>query len=142
MHPAIPRTRGLNETAAGLRSPSGGSASVMFPELVGNAELKIAPVATGIAPGLRRKARMTGRASIAGVPLVALTEGLLRAPPRGRTPPPCLSAVACEASTSGWPSRIATPGQVLADRTVMPAPLLARAAAARRVLLAARVGGA
>jgi capsular polysaccharide export protein len=141
MHPAIPGTRGLSESAVRLRSPSGGSASVMFPELVGHAELKITPTA-GAASARRRQVRLPGHMSIAGMPSVALAEGLLRAPPRGRAAPPCLSAVACEVSPAGWPSRIATPGQVLADRGVMPAALLARAGAARQALLAARVGGA
>jgi capsular polysaccharide export protein len=127
MHPAIPRTRGLSESAARLRSPSDGSALVMFPELVDNAELKIAPIATRAAPALRRTACIQGQISMAGMPLLGLAEGLLRAPPRGRAPPPCLSAVASE---------------VLADRTLTPAPLLARAAAARQALLTARVGGA
>jgi capsular polysaccharide export protein len=114
----------------------------MFPELVGNGELKVAPLAVAATRVLRRKARMPGRGSTAGTPLVTLAEGLLRAPRRGRAPAPYLSAVACEVSPSGWPSRVATPGEVLAGRAAMPDALLARAAAARRALLAARVGGA
>ena len=141
MHPAIPGTRGLSESAVRLRSNSGGGASVMFPELAGHAELMIDPaVAAASAP--RRQVRQPRQMSFAGMPSVALVEGLLRAPRRGRAPPPCLSAVACEVTPGRWPSRIATPGQVLADRSAMPGALLARAGAARQALLAARVGGA
>ncbi len=82
------------------------------------------------------------RAAASGTPFVLLAGGLLRGPPRGRAPPPCLSAVAWETTPCEWPSHIATPGQVLEDRAAVTPSLLTRAVAARRALVAARVGGA
>ncbi len=71
-----------------------------------------------------------------------LAQGLLRAPPRGRTGPPCLSALVPEAASPSAPGQPASPGQVLAGRAWETPALLARATTARRALVAARVGGA
>lgn len=71
-----------------------------------------------------------------------LAQGLLRAPPRGRIPPPCLSAYVQQTRAPGPPPGIVGPGQILAERGWEEPALLARAAAARRALVAARVGGA
>ena len=79
---------------------------------------------------------------LAAVPGVRLEEGLLRAPPRGRTPPPLLSALVAEGPAGGASAGIATPGGILAERGWEDRTLLARAAAARRALAAARIGGA
>ena len=79
---------------------------------------------------------------LAQVPAALLAEGLLRAPPRGRRPPPVLSACLRETAVSGAPGDVATPGRVLAERGWEQPALLARAAAARRVLVEARIGGA
>lgn len=68
---------------------------------------------------------------LAGDPSVRLADGLLRAPPRGRVAPPILSALLQDA-----------PARILADRAWHDPVLLARAAAARRALVAARAGGA
>ena len=62
----------------------------------------------------------------------AFAEGLLRAPPFGRRPSPCLSALVRELPGTG---------SVLEDRAWEAPALLARAATARRALVAARVGG-
>jgi capsular polysaccharide export protein len=103
--------RSSSETAGRLRSLAGSGVSALFPELAGN----------------RRR-------------LAVLGEGLLRAPPRGRAAPPCLSALAWKAPAAG-PADIITPGQLLADRGWESPNLLTRAAAARRALVAAQVGG-
>ncbi len=102
-----------SETAGLPRRPDRGAAASLFPELTG---------------GERRSVR--------------LAQGLLRAPPRGRILPPCLSALVWEAPHTGLPPGVATPGQVLAERGWESAALLAEAAAARRLLAACRVGGA
>ena len=73
----------------------------------------------------------------AAAPGVRLKEGLLRAPPRGRTTPPLLSALVADGRAD-----VTTPGRILAERGWEDATLLARAAAARRALAAARIGGA
>ena len=73
---------------------------------------------------------------------VRLGEGLLRAPSRGRGPRPCLSALIWDIAGAGRPPGVATPSEVLADRGWENPALLAEAAAARRSLVAARVGGA
>jgi capsular polysaccharide export protein len=126
----------FGKSATVFRSPAGGAVAALFPELV-------KPGATGIAAwaGARGAARLRGRAGAAGVPLVLLGQGLLRAPPRGRATPPCLSALALEISGPGSPSEIVTPDQVLADRGWESPALLVQAAGARRALASARVGG-
>ncbi|HTT80157.1 MAG TPA: beta-3-deoxy-D-manno-oct-2-ulosonic acid transferase [Stellaceae bacterium] len=84
-----------------------------------------------------RPASGTARAmlfpELPGGATVRFSEGILRAPRRGRQPPPLLSAVACDGSTS--------PDAVLAQRGWESPDLLARAAATRRALVAARIGG-
>jgi capsular polysaccharide export protein len=99
--------------------------------------------AAGIAgwAGARDTARRRARAAAAGVPFVLLGQGLLRAPPRGRAPPPCLSALALEISGPGSPPEILTPGSVLENRGWESPALLAQAAAAHRALANARIGG-
>ncbi len=126
----------FGKSATVFRSPAGGAVAALFPELV-------KPGATGIAAwaGARGTARLRARAGAAGVPFVLLGQGLLRAPPRGRAPPPCLSALALEISGHASPAEIMTPDQVLADRGWESPELLAQAAEARRALASARVGG-
>src|SRR5690349_16641 len=75
----------------------------------------------------------------ADVPPAGLREGLLRAPPRGRAQPPCLSLVARDGFEQ---TAVPSPSGVLAERGWERPDLLARAVAARRSLVAARVGGA
>ncbi len=125
---------GKSETM--VRPPAGGAAAALFPELV-------KPGARGIAAwaGARGTARLRARAAAAGVPFVLFAPGLLRAPPRGRAPPPCLSAVALEVSGPGSPADIVTPGRVLENRGWESPALIAQAAAARRALASARIGG-
>jgi capsular polysaccharide export protein len=73
---------------------------------------------------------------LAGGARARLTQGLLRAPRRGgRAPAPLLSAL----PRDGEPASAA---RVLADRGWENPDLLARAAAARRALVTARIGGA
>ena len=92
--------------------------------------------------GARGTARLRARADAAARPFVLLAEGLLRAPSRGRAMPPCLSALALEISGPDSPAEIVTPEDVLADRGWESPALLAQAAAARRALASARIGGA
>jgi capsular polysaccharide export protein len=133
---AIGPRRGLRGEPAGDRAMA-----ALFPELASD---RRQPGAAAIAAwvGSRGAARMRARASEAGLPFALLAEGLLRAPLRGRSPPPCLSALAQESSGPGSPSDVATPGRILAERAWENPALLARAAAARRALATARVGGA
>jgi capsular polysaccharide export protein len=72
---------------------------------------------------------------------VLLAQGILRSPPRGRVPPPWLSAVPA-ATGPPAPAGLAAPAAVLSELGWEEAALLQRAAAARRVLVAGRVGGA
>ncbi len=76
-------------------------------------------------------------------PAPVLAEGVLRAPRRGLHPPPVLSV--CAAATPLASARspgVPTPGQILRERGWESSALLARAAASRQALVAARVGGA
>lgn len=70
-----------------------------------------------------------------------LAQGILRAPPRGRLPPPWLSAIPMPTGSAAT-GDIATADAVLARRGWEKPALLERAAAARGALVAARVGGA
>jgi capsular polysaccharide export protein len=93
----------------------------------------------------RRKGLLTVRAvlfpELGDEAVARLAEGVLRAPRRGRLPP-VLSACAVELSeSSGQPPGIATPARVLGKRGWESPALLARAAVARKTLVAARVGG-
>ncbi|MGE5270008.1 MAG: hypothetical protein ACM3JG_10100 [Thiohalocapsa sp.] len=142
MHPATPRPRGSSDTAQRLRSLPGGGPSALFPELLGDPRLTIAAIATDGPAELRRETRRQARAAAGRAPLVLLAEGLLRAPPRGRTPRPCLSGVAWEMLPAASPSCIATPARILEDGDSLPRGVLEQAAAARQALLTARVGGA
>src|SRR5437867_971757 len=98
--------RGFRGSETFFRRPAGSPVAVLFPELAGD-----------------RRTR-----------LVLLAEGLLRAAPRGRAAPPCLSALALAGD-------IASPEKILAERGWEDPVLLARAVAGRRSLVAARVGG-
>ena len=123
-----------------LRAPSGGAISALFPELASD---RRDPASCGIAAwaGARGTARLRAQAEAVGAPFVLLAQGLLRAPPRGRASPPCLSALALEISRPGLPAGIVSPGSVLADRGWESPALLAQAAAGRRALASARIGG-
>ena len=70
-----------------------------------------------------------------------LVQGILRAPPRDRVPPPWLSAVPA-VTGPGLPANVATAEAVLTEQGWEEEALLQRAAAARRALVAARAGGA
>ena len=76
-------------------------------------------------------------------PLGRLVEGILRAPRRGWRPPPILSACAPECSRLLRAAGRASlpPGRLLGETGWESPELLARAAAARQALVAARVGG-
>src|SRR6266436_3256710 len=112
----------------------------LFPELASG------PGVGGIAvwAGARGTARLRARAASVGVPFALLGHGLLRAPPRGRAPPPCLSALALEISGPGSPPEIVTPDRVLGERGAAGAGRLgapgARVGARRRRLVATRCG--
>jgi capsular polysaccharide export protein len=70
-------------------------------------------------------------------------EGILRAPRRGWRPPPVLSACAAESGARAAASPgLTNPARILHERGWEKPGLLVRAAAARRALVAARVGGA
>ena len=124
-----------------LPPPADSVIAALFPEFASDSPH---PGAAAIAAwaGARGTARLRARASAAGVPFVLLAQGLLRAPPRGRTPPPCLSARVLEVSGPNLPDAITTPGRVLANRGWEAPALLAAATAARRMLVTARIGGA
>src|SRR5437764_1324134 len=113
-----------------FRQSDDGVIGALFPELAGD------PRAAGMAAraGARGTARLRARAGAAGAPFVLLGHGLLRAPPRGRAPAPCLSAVALEISGPGSSPGIVTPDRVLAERGWESPALLAQAALARRAL--------
>ena len=122
----------------------------LFPELATD---RRNPGAAGISPGIalgadaRGTARLRAWAAAAGVPFVLLAHGLLRSPPRGRTTPPCLSALVLEISGPGPPATIAGTGGLLRTGALLDnrgwetSVLLAQAAAARRALATARIGG-
>ena len=78
---------------------------------------------------------------LSGISGMRLAQGILRAPPRGRVTPPWLSAMPA-VTGPGSPADAATAEAVLAEQGWEEAALLQRAAAARRALVAARVGGA
>jgi capsular polysaccharide export protein len=120
--------------------PPPGAIAALFPELASDRRDR---TPRGIAAWAETQgtARSRARAAAAGVPLVLLAQGLLRAPPRGRASPPCLSALALEVAGPGLPAGIVSPGGVLADRGWESPALLAQAAAARRALASARIGG-
>ncbi|HEX2151145.1 MAG TPA: hypothetical protein VHG31_03990, partial [Stellaceae bacterium] len=95
----------------------------------------------------RRKGLLAARAvlfpELGNEPAVRLTEGVLRAPPRGWRRTPVLSACATEVAVpSSLPTGLTTPTRVLDERGWESPALLARAAASRKALVAARVGGA
>ncbi|MGD9616045.1 MAG: hypothetical protein AB7H90_11155 [Alphaproteobacteria bacterium] len=94
----------------------------------------------------RRKGLLAAREMLfpefGGAPGALLAEGVLRAPRRGRRPPPILSACAAEVPAPfASPLGAATPGQILGERGWESPALLVRAVAARQALVAARVGG-
>ena len=81
------------------------------------------------------------RSDDVAVPLARLGEGLLRAPPyAGATA--CLNAVALSVSGSPSPADRLDPARLLAGPGWETPELIGRAQAARRALLAARIGGA
>jgi capsular polysaccharide export protein len=123
------------------RPPADSAIAALFPEFAGDGRHPGAAVSAAWT-GARGTARLRARASATGLPFVLLAQGLLRAPPRGRRPPPCLSALAREVSGSDLPEAVATPGRVLAKRGWETPTLLAEAAQARRALATARIGGA
>src|SRR5438128_1691443 len=85
--------------------PGDGAIAAMFPELARPGSAAV----TAAGARARGTARLRARAASAGAPFVLLAEGLLRAPPRGRARPPCLSAQALEMSAPGSPAGIVTP---------------------------------
>jgi capsular polysaccharide export protein len=76
-----------------------------------------------------------------GLSFVLLGCGLLRAPPRGGRTPPVLSVTALAIRGPRSPADILDPERVLAARGWEEAGLIERAAAARRRLVAERLGG-
>ncbi len=95
----------------------------------------------------RRKGMFSARdvlfPELGAVPVGRLAEGILRAPRRGWRSPPILSACAPERSTpSALPAGLTTSARLLAETGWESPELLARAAAARQAMVAARVGGA
>lgn len=97
---------------AGRRPLGGGGVAALFPELADD----------------RRR-------------LVGLREGLLRLPPRGGTRLPRVSAILGDDAGPGLPAGLNTATELLTRRGWEQPSLLARAEAARRMLVAARVGG-
>ena len=95
----------------------------------------------------RRKGMFSARdvlfPELGAVPVGRLAEGILRAPRRGWRSPPILSACAPERSTpSALPAGLTTSSRLLGETGWESPELLARAAAARQAMVAARVGGA
>ena len=119
-----------------FRPPGDGEMAVLFPEFANPGGGVIAGWA-----GSHETAGLRARASRAGVPFVLLSPAVLRAPPRGRRSPPCLSAFVCDAGGSGLSKPVATPGEVLAERGWETPALLAQAASTRQALVRARIGG-
>jgi capsular polysaccharide export protein len=92
--------------------------------------------------GARRAARLRRRGAVFGAPVALLDHGLLRAPPwRGRAAP-VLSVTAVGLQGPGPAADGLLPARVLLARDWETPQLLDRAAAARRELVARRVGGA
>src|SRR3954470_1340473 len=95
---------------------------------------------------IRRKGLLAAREVLFPEPgnetFARLGKGVLRAPRRGSRSPPILSACAAEipAPASRSPG-FKTPARVLGERGWESPALLARAAGARKALVAARVGG-
>src|SRR5437764_7016660 len=81
------------------------------------------------------------RSDDVAVPLARLGEGLLRAPPYAGAAA-CLNAVALSVSGSPSPADRLDPARLLAGAGWETPELIGRAQAARRALLAARIGGA
>jgi capsular polysaccharide export protein len=127
-----------------FRPLADGAMAALFPELARDPRVSAAGrIATG--RGTRGAARLHARTTAAGIPFVLLAQGLLRAPPpQGwfrRAPAPCLSALVLEISGPPAPADVVSPGGLLENRGWETPALLAQAAAARRALAAARVGG-
>jgi capsular polysaccharide export protein len=99
------------------------------------------PAALAAWSGGSGAARLRRRAASLGLPSVLLAEGLLRAPPAGRRRP-LLSVAAIETSGPASAADRLDPARVLSRSGWETPALLARAAAARRALVAARIGGA
>jgi capsular polysaccharide export protein len=135
------RNRGKPAAAFPFRaSPATGTVFDRLPDLAADRHAGGAvPIVAW--PGRGDAVRLKARAAAAGVPFVAIGPGLLRAPPRGRMTPAWLSAVAGDIAGPPSPADRLSPERVLAAGGWEPV-LLAEAAAARRELCAARIGGA
>jgi len=83
-----------------------------------------------------------GPAAASELPFALLEQGLLRAPPYGRAAAPRLSAVALTLTGPASPADRLDPARVLASHGWESPALMQRSQAARRAMLAARVGGA
>ena len=86
-------------------------------------------------------ARQRTSAAARGLPFIALGQGLLRTPPRGRLPRPSLSLCAIEIAGPASAADRLSAERVLARRGWESPQLLRRAASAREALVRARIGG-
>ncbi|HEX6443003.1 MAG TPA: hypothetical protein VF007_12500 [Stellaceae bacterium] len=86
-------------------------------------------------------ARRRARAAALHVPFVEFGEGLLRAAPRAGVRVPALSVIASSIAGPASPADRLSPERVLARRDWETEELLRRAAAARKALIAERLGG-
>jgi capsular polysaccharide export protein len=133
-----PPTRILQqtETVAPGMVASGAAASVRL--RVGGIRLA-ADDAAALFPDFRIE---PAAAPVSEVPFAILGDGLLRAPPRGYTAAPRLSAVAQTVAGPPSPADRLDPARILAERGWESPELMQRAQAVRRALTASRVGGA
>jgi capsular polysaccharide export protein len=92
--------------------------------------------------GSRNRGRLRARAAALGVPFLLLGSGLLRAAPGRGSATPVLSVNAHAITGPSSPADFLDPGRLLWTRAWETPELLARAATARRELVARRVGGA
>jgi capsular polysaccharide export protein len=111
--------------------------AALFPELARQRATALAAWA-----GSPMAARVAARAAVRRLPFVLLGSGVLRAPPRGGRRPPVLSVTALSISGPRSPADGLDPERMLVCRGWEEESLIARAAAARRRLVAERLGGA
>ncbi len=118
----------------------GEALAALFPEFAVSPSLK-APAVIAVWSGRRGGGRLRARATALGIPLLQLGYGILRAPPRSGGSPPWLSVTAARIEGPNSPADVLAADRLLSARGWEAAGLIQRAAAARRELVAQRVGG-
>jgi len=127
---SLPRSPLSTEALAGL-----------FPDFAIERSARAADAVIGVWTGTPGSAGRCTRADSLAAPFVELGEGLLRAAPRPGMRVPCLSVVARDIAGPASPADRLSPERVLAERGWGTQHLLQRAATARAMLVAARLGG-